>query len=495
MNINCIKDSIEKASLHHLMKAINDFKKDDSSGLEEAKVHVLRNHTIDNIKPFLKGLGILSQLNIDTVIGDYDAFMQEILDDNSALYASKPDVVVLSLVLENFISSSSNEFGYRNIVDRIDQIIKAISTRSSSLILCNTFLMPLYNHIGAASFKDGNSYESIIAKVNLWLREQVLESSNIYLVDFNQIEQRIGSDNVRDRRMWYVARSLFKNAFIKEYATEIVNIIKVLKGKVKKCLVLDCDNTLWGGVLGEEGIDGIKLDKYEYPGNIYYSFQQDILKLMDSGTILALSSKNNEADVFEVLDNHKYCLIKRKYLSACRINWGNKPENILSIAKELSLGVDSFVFVDDSPLECEMVKQMIPDVAVIQVPEDLSKYSTALLKDGLFASLAKSSEDKNRTNMYVTETKRKQVQKQFDNLDDFLSSLELVAEVSKASDSQIQRVAQLTQKTNQFNLTTKRYSEVDIKSFVDNKDYDVLYLNLKDKFGEYGSRSFYNQIR
>ena len=219
--------------------------------------------------------------------------------------------------------------------------------------------------------------------------------AQFFLVDFERIIRLLGEEKTIDYRFWYTSKALFKKDFLNAYAQEIVKIAKALKGRTKKCLVLDCDNTLWGGIIGEDGISGIKLDKHIYPDKLYYEFQQNVINLHERGIIIALCSKNNEEDVWEILDNHPSCLLKRRHVAAWRINWDDKSSNIKSIANELNLGIDSFVFVDDSPLECELVKKMLPDVTVLQVPQKLYTYPKILLHDGWFDTLHISEEDKN----------------------------------------------------------------------------------------------------
>lgn len=259
-----------------------------------------------------------------------------------------------------------------------------------------------------------------------------------------------------------------------------------LNGRGKKCLVLDCDNTLWGGVIGEDGIEGIQLDGHDYPGRVYYDFQKNVLQLAERGVLIALCSKNNEQDVLEVLDNHPWSLLKRTHLSAFRINWNDKAANLAGLAKELNLGLDAFVFVDDNPRELELLRQVLPQVTTLQVPDRLYEYPALLLRDGLFDTLIISQEDRIRASLYQTETQRRTERNQHANLEDYLSSLGQVAAIHTATDGEARRVAQLTQKTNQFNLTTRRYSDHEIANFRASPDARVYTLSARDRFGSLG---------
>jgi FkbH-like protein len=482
-----LKDAVNDASVHRLTKAVSEFRKTCFDLSNRASIYVLRNHTIDNLGLFVEGLGYLENMAVSCVQGNYDTIMEDILNKQSGLYSCQPDIIVLSLMFDNFVPNyAKNSFTVDEVMERINQMVENLKFYSSALIVCNTFLMPFYNLGGIVSYKKADSLEGKICEINSGIRRLCLQNQRVYLADWNRFEQKIGILKSRDYRLWYAAQSLLTNKFIKEYAFEIVKLIKALKGKFSKCLVLDCDNTLWGGVIGEDGIDHIQLNPHDYPGNIFYRFQENLLQLANRGVLLTLCSKNNENDVWEVLENHPYCLLKRSNLSAWRINWENKASNIGDLADELNLGIDSFVFIDDNRSECELIKQAFPEVKVLQVPQDLSTYPFLPIKDGLFDTLSVSREDELRTEMYKSEKERKKAGRQYENYDEFLKSLQLIVTVGRVQSPQIPRVAQLTQKTNQFNLTAFRYSETDISKFVENKGCEVLYLHLEDRFGDLG---------
>ncbi len=316
-----------------------------------------------------------------------------------------------------------------------------------------------------------------------WVREH---SPRFCLIDWNRFARRIGEANSRDYRYWYLSKSPFKREFLDQFAIDLRTIVRSMNGLAKKCLVLDCDNTLWGGIVGETGLDGIKLDGHDYPGRIYYDFQKTILQLVERGILVTLCSKNNEQDVFDVLDNHSWCLLKRSHLSGYRINWTDKAANIVSLAKELNLGLDSFVFVDDNPRELTLIKQLVPEVTVLQVPEKLYQYPSLLMRDALFDTVSSAQEDKSRTQLYQTEGLRKTEQQQHASLESYLVSLNQKAAIHTATTGEIARVAQLTQKTNQFNLTTRRYSDYEIQQLATAVDSCVYTLAATDRFGSLG---------
>ena len=486
-SIGEILNSVDINNLSSLISAVDNISAANNYG-QSANIYFLRNFTVEGIDPYLKYYLFKLNLKPNIVFGNYDEMRQEILDENSNLHQMRPHLIILSLMLEQLDPGCLlPNWRSERVKDEIIKLFDLLASKSNSLIAVNTFVPPFRPNTGIASLPLLPKQEDEIDGLNTLIRQYVKAHPNQFiLIDWERFIRILGEEKSMDYRYWYTARAPFKKEFNNLYAQEIAKIIKALKGYAKKCLVLDCDNTLWGGVIGEDGLSGIKLDKNDYPGNAYYDFQMSILHLIERGVLVAICSKNNEEDVWSVLDNHPYNLIKRSHLSGWRINWENKINNIVSLAGELNLGIDSFVFVDDSPTECELIKRYLPEITVLQVPEKLYLYPQLLLKDGLFDNLHTTNEDQQRTALYQTEVQRKQAKEQFKNIDDYLASLELMAAIHPINDYEIPRVAQLTQKTNQFNLTTRRYSEKEIRDLSLDPSWTIYSLSVKDKFGDYG---------
>lgn len=254
---------------------------------------------------------------------------------------------------------------------------------------------------------------------------------------------------------------------------------------MKKCVVLDLDNTLWGGVIGEDGMEGIALSLAP-PGNSFVAFQQALLDLYNKGIILAINSRNNEADAFEVIRNHPNQILKEHHFAAYRINWNDKASNIRELAKELNIGLDSMVFLDDDKTNREMVRALVPEVEVPELPESPKEYTKFLNSLDYFSTEVITDEDKMRGNLYVTERLRKEQEKAFTSKEEFLESLSLELSVFKNDNSCIPRLSQLTEKTNQFNTVKRPYSEEEIKAFIESENYDVYHASLSDSFGDHG---------
>ncbi len=485
MTIMGANTSENEITLSGMMDLINS--SGDISGISTT-FNFLRNFTIEGIEPFIQYHCLKSGLKPQVIFGNYDMVHQEVLDRSSHLYSSSPDIIVSALYLDTYLPD-----GWRaswiadDVMTLLCGLFTDIAHNTDAIIAVNTFIPPFYTDLGISAVKDSTSHHNEVLKLNEFIREYVhANPARFILIDWERFLRILGANESMDYRFWYMSKSPFKKSFLDIYAQELVKIANALKGKSKKCLILDCDNTLWGGVIGEDGLRGIKLSRYSYPGNIFWEFQKSVLRLQERGVLIAICSKNNEQDVWEVFDDHSDCILKREHLSSWRINWNDKASNIKSLAAELNLGIDSFVFVDDNPVECGLIRDMLPEVTVLQVPDKLYTYPQLLNRDGLFDTLTVSAEDRQRSELYRNEVNRKHEQTKFETIDQYLASLSLSITVHHVKDDEIPRVAQLTQKTNQFNLTTRRYSEAKIKALCNNSDSAVMSLFVRDKFGESG---------
>lgn len=254
---------------------------------------------------------------------------------------------------------------------------------------------------------------------------------------------------------------------------------------MKKCIVLDLDNTLWGGVVGEDGMENLQLS-FSSPGNSFLAFQQALLDAWNRGIILAINSRNNPDDAWNVIRNHPNMVLKEQHFAASRINWNDKASNIKELAKELNIGLDSMVFIDDDPTNRGMVRSLVPEVEVPEWPEDPAHYTSFFNSLPYFESTVITDEDKMRGNMYVTERLRMEEEKQYKNRDEYLASLSLKLTVYRDDPSCIPRLAQMTEKTNQFNVHKQPFSEDDMNGFIESNASAVYHARLEDRFGDYG---------
>ena len=471
--------------LASLVAAVEAAEAADVPWRDQARIHFLRNFTIEPVEPYLKFHLLREDILPLITFGGYDTMSQEILEPGSSINKDRPDIIVLSLLVDYLDSGcSAKKWNADEALGRLDDLLTLALDRTGSLIITNTLLPPIDLLLDDSADADRVAQ---VRRLNDRMRQFAdTNPQRMRIADWEQTLVDFGTKKGIDKRFWKLSQAPFTAPVLNRMAIDVVKQVRALKGSSKKCLILDCDNTLWGGVIGEDGMDGIELHPDELPGSAFYKLQQSALKLHEQGVLLALCSKNNEEDVWEVLRAHPHCLLKRSNLVAWRINWKNKAENIVSLANELNLGIDSFVYVDDSPRECALVSEFLPEVTVIQVPEELECYADLLIKDGLFDSLTQSDEDRRRTQMYQEATRRQQDESSFDDLTDYLKSLDTIAEISRPTDADLARVAQLTQRTNQFNLTTRRYSETEIRGFVADKESAVYSMKVRDRYGDMG---------
>ncbi|MDO5444265.1 MAG: HAD-IIIC family phosphatase [Eubacteriales bacterium] len=437
-------------------------------------------------------VALLSNINADFVLRllakkmdcvpsvGYGDVWGQLLDSNSSLNRSNPDVVVLLTDIEQLVAGYLD---YDCAVKAIDEWYLALDTVVEARK--DYYISDVMFRSEVLSDNDSFLEERII---NFWsnqLEKRVLRHTNIHVLKINNAIYRIGKAAAFSKKMWYMGKIPYTNEGCKVIAEEIENTVSLLNRTPKKVLVLDLDNTLWGGVLGELGVDGIELSD-NHIGSIYKTVQQQIKAIKETGIILAIVSKNNESDVKEVWDKQPYMFLKRNDFVSVKINWVDKADNIQEIAKELNLGVDSFVFIDDTATERENIKLRLPEVIVPDFPDKIENYPAFMesVFNDYFRRTRTSAEDKVKTKQYAENALREESSKKM-SFQDFLVSLNLEIEKVDLDDTKLDRIAQMHGKTNQFNLTTIRYTRQDIDHLL--KDgYKIYAYNVKDKFGDYG---------
>jgi len=453
-----------------------------------ARIAFLRNLTLESIEPFIKYHCYRDAIRPEMYFAGYDTARQELLDPDSPLHGHAPDVVVVALQLE-YLAPHCRQPGWRADTTReqLTELIESACERTAALVAVNTFLPPFHSEHGLGVPADRSDLSSQVEDLNQTLRDfAAARPGRVVLIDWQRLVRVLGEAGSMDYRYGYLARAPFKPAFLNLYAHELAKVVRALKGKTKKVLALDCDNTLWGGIVGEDGLGGIALNPHDYPGRAYYDFQAAVLHLVARGVLVVLCSKNNAEEVWEVLDRHPHCLLKREHVAAARIDWNDKVANLIALATELNVGLDSFVAVDDSAVECERMRRALPEVVVAAVPEQRYLLPAVLTRDGWFDTLTVSQEDRQRVQKIQHDAQRQQQRVQSEDLDSYLASLEMVARIHPARPIEIARVAQLTQKTNQFNLTTRRYSAAEIEKLATAPKSRVFTLTASDRFGDLG---------
>jgi FkbH-like protein len=338
------------------------------------------------------------------------------------------------------------------------------------------------HHIQAArSIREAGVFHRRV--IDEWI-SQISRAGNVLILDLDSLQRYFGIERSLDDRKWYLYRQPYTEAFWNELGRQLGAILIRQRVASKKCIVIDCDNTLWGGIVGEDGLAGIALGE-DYPGSVFRDFQHQLLTLRSQGVMVALCSKNNEADVWEVFDHHDGMLLKRDHIVAHRINWQDKVANICSIAEELNIGLDSFVFVDDSSFEIAHVREALPTVTCLQVPSDVALFPRTICSFRLFDQEHISAEDRVRSDLMVQERERKGLSASL-SADEFRKALALIVEISECKPEHVARVTQLINKTNQFNLTTRRKTPAEVVELCNQPSWTVLAIRVADRFGDYG---------
>jgi FkbH-like protein len=468
----------------------------DTSDLSSVNVTVLRNITVETFEPYLKYHCLTSGFNVQLKLGGYDQILQEVVSERNDLLNTDTDYILVFANLESLSSSLSHRYcslstqeaetEVEEIANYAQSVVDGIRKKTRGAILWFGIETPAYPAFGIWESQRDEGQLKTIRNLNQMLKNILRSAESAYFIDMDLCIKRVGENRFYDRRYWHIGRAPYSREALDAVAAEANKYICALAGKNRKCLVLDCDNTLWGGVVAEDGVSGVKLG-HEYPGSAYLEFQYEILNLHNRGVILALCSKNNEDDVWEMFRRHPDMVLTEEHIAASRINWEDKASNIRQLADELNIGLDSIVFVDDSEFEIGLVQKEIPEVASICLPSDRSvEYRDMLRSRGYFDSLTFSEEDKNRGQMYKSEARRKRGLNGATDIISYYRSLDMVATVSFVDALIVPRIAQQTQRTNQFNLTTKKYTEDDIKRFLSDPEHDLLCIRYADRFGDSG---------
>ncbi len=395
----------------------------------------------------------------------------------------------LGLLLDDYYgrSNTMSDEDTELLVNRTKAEIDLVSKNLDhvGLVLWNQFSSLVWNS-ASHSF---NRLDDMKLILNAYALEKFPTFSK--LVNLDRIIASMGLDTAIDWRFFYSSRALYTSHFYKKYSQSIQPFILAHQGQSKKAIVFDCDNTLWKGVLGEDGFLGIQMSDDDAEGRIFRDVQLWALDLTRRGILLGLCSKNNQADVDEVLQKHPDCRLSIEVISSFQINWDDKATNLRRIAKDLNIGLDQLVYVDDSEFELEWIRSQCPEVMVLKVPENLSNYPSQLKKiEGSFLSLSASSEDSQRIQYYHEERARTKEKTVFGNTEDYLRSLELRLKLYIDWEPLIPRMSQMTLKTNQFNLTTQRYTEAEIYKFIQDKSKRCFACEVNDRLGGYGVAVF-----
>ena len=466
----------------------------DKFGLPKFKLAILRSFTVEPIVALLRAEAFLHGIDLEVHVGDFNTYVQEIVDASSPLYRFAPNAVILAVRAEEVAPDLTREFAdlsqeaARQAAERVtrgyEQWINSFRHNSQAALILHSLERPR-SAFGVLDSQSESGQSGIIRQVNRELRRIAGSHHGVYVLDYDALVARYGRQHWHDERKWLMARLPIAADHLLPMAREWMRYVVPLSGRTAKCLVVDLDNTLWGGVIGEDGMTGIKIGA-EYPGAAFQSLHRALLDLSRRGILLAICSKNNLDDAMEALEKHPGMLVRSKHFACMRINWTDKAQNLREIAQELNIGIDSLAFLDDNPFEREQVRAALPEVTVIDLPQNPLDYAAAVRDCPVFERLTLSAEDQQRTAMYAEQHQRATAEQNFQSKEDFFRFLEQEAELEPVTDLTRARVAQLTQKTNQFNLTTRRYTEQQIAEMAARPGWHIFSIKVKDRFGDHG---------
>jgi FkbH-like protein len=461
-----------------------------STGPERRPIRgaLLGSFTTAHLAPLVELAARASGLTIDLYEGGYGQYRQELLNPTSELYARDPEVVILAV--------HEGELGLPPFVDAADAVAvveselanwttywEAIGEHSSARIVQYNFALTAPAPFGHLTTTLPGSRHAMAQALNL--RLGAAAAGRVGIVDCERLASSIGKERWFSARQWHSAKQAVALEVLPVLARHTAAVVGAQFGISRKCVVLDLDNTLWGGIVGEDGLSGLKLGGGAV-GEAFVAFQRYLLQLKERGILLAVCSKNNDRDAREVFERHPEMVLRLEDIAFFLASWDPKPEQVRRVARELNLGLDALVFVDDNPVEAEAVRQLTPDVSVVQLPSDPADYVQTLAALPLFETASFTLEDAERTAQYQARSDAMRLEAAAGSVEDFLASLEMEATLAEFDDVDMPRIAQLVGKTNQFNVTTRRHSRATLASFRSDPAVVTMSARLRDRFADHG---------
>jgi FkbH-like protein len=455
------------------------------------RLAVLSNATIDLLVPAFTATAARHGIALQTIQPSYDQVAQEALTPDSKINTSNPDAVLFALdyrALPLRLSPGESEASsatVRGVIEYLLTLRSAIKANSSAICIFQTVAPPVETLFGSLDRALCGTYRNLIDAINGELAEFVLGSGDV-LLDIAGLAETVGLADWHDPQLWNMAKIPFSHEFIPLYGDYLARTVAAIRGKSRKALILDLDNTLWGGVIGDDGLEGIQIAQGDVRGEAHLALQRLALDLRQRGIVLAVASKNSDDVARGPFEKHPEMLLKLDHFAVFQANWNDKATNISAIAEELSLGLDALVFVDDNPLERGLIRKLLPQVAVPELPADPAWYARTLAAAGYFDAVVFAAEDLKRAGYYQDNARRANLQKQVGGVDAYLASLGMVVTLQPFDAMGRARIVQLINKSNQYNLTTRRYTDPEVTAAENDPAVFTLQVRLSDVFGDNG---------
>lgn len=473
-------------------RALGQVSADQATGFSPVRLAILASSTVDHLVPAIRVAGLRRRLLIDVHIGAYGQYRQQLLDAASPLHQFGPQIVLLSLTAREAVASAPLTATATEVdamigrsIDELRVLWRKARETLNATVIQQTFLNFSEPVFGSYDRLVPSAPAELIARLNTQL-SQAVAADAVLLLDVARASERDGLDAWFDVTRWLQGKMEIAPQAAPAYGELVARIIAAWRGLAKKCLVLDLDNTLWGGVIGDDGLEGIVLGEGSGLGEAHLALQGYVKQLKERGVILAVCSKNDPVAAEAVFHDHPEMLLKRSDIAAFVANWDDKSANLRRIAEQLNIGIDSLVFVDDNPAERARIRQSLPMVEVPELPADVAHYVRCLADAGYFEAIAFTADDRQRGEQYAANVSRQTFLESSQSLDDFLRGLEMSVVFGPVQAVDLERVAQLINKTNQFNPTTRRHSLQDVTRFSASEQCLTLQFRLVDRFADNG---------
>jgi len=485
--------ALDLNQLTKLAKAIGKARSDATSlsPLAPFRLAVLSNSTIDLVVPALVASAARHGIALEVIQPSYDQVAQEALTPDSKVNRSKPDAVLLALDYRalplklSLGDAEASSATVQGVIGYLQALRGGIKANSNAVCIFQSFAPPVETLFGSLDRALKGTLRSLIDAINRELAEYVSGSGDV-LLDVAALAETVGLADWHNTQLWNMAKFSFSDELIPLYADHVARTLAAIRGGGAKVLILDLDNTIWGGVIGDDGLDGIQVAQGDARGEAHLAVQRLALDLRQRGILLAVSSKNTDEVARMPFEEHPEMLLKLEHIAVFQANWNDKATNIQAIAEELSLGLDSMVFLDDNPAERGLVRKLLPQVAVPELPEDPAYYARTLAAAGYFEAVAFANEDLKRAGFYQDNAKRASLQKQVGGVDAYLASLDMTITFQPFDATGRARIIQLINKSNQYNLTTRRYTDPEVTAAENDPEVFTLQARLADIFGDNG---------
>jgi FkbH-like protein len=487
--------SLDVRQLERLARAISKLRANhaDLRPLSSLKMGLLGNGTLDFLAAAVVGSGARHGLALECTPSGYDQFVQEALDPQSAVHRAAPEAVLLALDYRALpLHVAIGDPGAANAavqaaLAQLEVLRDGLHRHSHTTVIFATLATPPESLFGSFDRLLAGTLRSVILDVNRGIADLVAaHSDHCVLFDVAALAETVGTAEWFAPAQWHMAKLPFADTMVPLYADHLTRLLAALRGKSRRVLALDLDNTLWGGVIGDDGLEGILIGQGDSVGEAFLGVQRMALALRERGIVLAVSSKNEDAVARRPFREHPEMLLREAHIAVFQANWQDKASNLTAIAKALNLGLDTFVLLDDNPAERELVRRILPEVAVPELPEDPALYPLALSAAGYFEAVALSAEDRRRAAFYEGNARRVALQAEVGDLEGYLRSLQMEIIFQPFDAVGRARIAQLIGKSNQFNLTTRRYTEAQVAEIEHDQDAFTLQVRLTDTIGDNG---------